>query len=262
MMAVGALGFAVLLETALQPARRAGPRLGGIIVGGGAGRTLVEGHHDVGPDKPLGIDHVFGREHVARAVDVRLETTPLLGEFADTGEREDLKSAAVGQYGSIPSGKTVQAAGFVEDVGAGSQVEMIRIAEDDLRSDLVDQITMEDAYDAADGADRHKNGGLDFAVVGTEHAGPRGTMGVCMFEGESHAFFQESERKFRAFILCSPCGVATFCRNALSGVPSLSFLFSPGRPFPSFQPRPKIPSPPTEPLPSSVTSPSPPRSKP
>ena len=100
-----------------------------------------------------------------------LETAPFFGEFTDAGERKDLKSAAVGQYGAVPPGETVQAAGFVQGLGAGTQVEVVGVAQDDLCADFLDQVAVEHALDAAYGADGHKNGGAYLAVVGTEHAG-------------------------------------------------------------------------------------------
>ncbi len=64
-MAVFGLGLAVTVETTVEPALGQSERLGGIIARRVARRALVEGHHDVGADRTLGVDHAFGREEVA-----------------------------------------------------------------------------------------------------------------------------------------------------------------------------------------------------
>ena len=75
-MAVPGLRLRVSFETAVEPPLGERQRLGGVFARCVAGRALVESHHDVGADRPLGVDHAFGREEVLRAVDVRTEMAP------------------------------------------------------------------------------------------------------------------------------------------------------------------------------------------
>ncbi len=56
--------------------------------------ALVELHLDVGAEQALDLDGALRRQHVARAVDVRLEAHALLADLADLAERHDLEAAA------------------------------------------------------------------------------------------------------------------------------------------------------------------------
>ena len=78
-------GLPVAVEAAVEPALGEGQRAGGVVVGGVAGGAFVESHHDVGADRPLGVDDALGGEEVLRAVDVRAEVASLLLELAAGG---------------------------------------------------------------------------------------------------------------------------------------------------------------------------------
>src|SRR5262249_32644245 len=66
------------------------------------GRTLVEGHQDVGAERLLDGDRPLGGEDVLAPVEVRLEGGALLGDAAVLGQAIDLVAAGVGEDGARP----------------------------------------------------------------------------------------------------------------------------------------------------------------
>ena len=68
---------------------------------------------------------------------MRTEFHAVRFDFADFGEAENLEAAAVGENGLVPVHEFVQPAGGADDVEAGAQIEMIGVAENDLRAHLV-----------------------------------------------------------------------------------------------------------------------------
>ena len=83
----------------------------------------------------------------------------LLGDFAHFTQREHLEAAGVGQDRFIPLGEVVQVAVGFNDIRAGAQPEVERIAQDDFRADLFDRLGRH-ALDRTVGADRHERGGF------------------------------------------------------------------------------------------------------
>src|SRR5690606_38619050 len=72
--------------------------------------TLVECHDDIGTDRPLGVDDVFGGESVPRAINVGGKKHAFLCDLARAPERIHLVPSAVGQDGPVPTVEFVQAA--------------------------------------------------------------------------------------------------------------------------------------------------------
>ena len=126
-------------------------------------RTFVEGHDDVGADFALGLHHGFGRELVSAAVQQALKFHAVFGDVAKILEAPDLESAAVGKHGAVPAHKLLHAARFGNELGAGAQVQVVRIREDNLRMHFV-QIPRRKPLHARKGAHRHKNRRFDCAV--------------------------------------------------------------------------------------------------
>ena len=67
----------------------------------------------------------------------------------------------------------MEAAGLSENVGAGTKVEMVGIAQDDARLYIVAQFAHVDAFHGAAGAYGHENRGGNRAVVGGDYSGAR-----------------------------------------------------------------------------------------
>jgi hypothetical protein len=60
----------------------------------------------------------------------------------------------------------MQTTSFVQDVEAGAQVEVVRIAEDDLGLHIVGKVALLHRLHGASRPDRHENGCFNSAVVG------------------------------------------------------------------------------------------------
>ena len=97
-----------------------------VIVGIG---TFVESHDDVRAEILLNGDGLFGREAMRRAVNVTLEGHTLIVNLAGLRKREDLKAARVGEHGTLPLHELVQAAHIADKFVAGTQIEMIGVAQ-------------------------------------------------------------------------------------------------------------------------------------
>ena len=106
---------------------------------------------------------------MAAAVYMRREGAPLFCDLAPLRQRKHLEPAAVGEYGTVPAGETVQAARLAQGLQTRPQIQVVGIAQDYLGPHILLQIFMINALDAAHGADRHKDGGLYAAVVGGQH---------------------------------------------------------------------------------------------
>ena len=93
----------------------------------------------------------------------------LLLDFAQAGQREHLESAGIGEDRLIPAHELVQPARLFDEVFAGADMQVIRVGEDDLRTDLV-QFARGHALDGRLRAHRHEDRGLDVAVRSMHNA--------------------------------------------------------------------------------------------
>ena len=138
-----------------------------------AGNDVIELHDHVGAEVALDLHHDLGREETARAVDVGLELDALLVDVRSCVEREDLKSAGVGEDRAVPAHERVESAHLAHDLVAGPQVQVIRVREDHRRAHL-DEIVGIERLHRRESADRHERRRLDRPVRRDKNAGPRG----------------------------------------------------------------------------------------
>ena len=200
-MAVFGRGLAVTVETAVEPAFGQGERLGGIIARRVARRALVESHHDVGADRTLRVDHAFGREQMARTVDMGLEMTPLLLKFAAARQREDLKAAAVGEHRPVPGREAVHAARPLENIHTGTQIKVVGVGQDDLGPGFVAHVAVEDTLDGRRRTYGHEDRGLHHAVIGLQFTRPRLRRRVFMLERKFHRCLYNVQKYAKLFII-------------------------------------------------------------
>src|SRR5689334_10317100 len=99
-----------------------------------------------------------------------LEGDAILIDLAVMAEAEDLEAAAIGEHRTAPAYEAMQAAELLYEVGAGAQVEMISVAQDDSGLEGF-QFVRRDRFDAGLGAHGHEHGGFEVAVRGGEDAG-------------------------------------------------------------------------------------------
>ena len=157
---------------ALQPAGSALAAVLGVIMLSGVLYTLVKGHGDGGTEICLDL-HTFLRTHEdAVAVEVRGKGHALLGDLAQLCQTEYLKSAAVGQDRPVPAGKPVQAAHIRYQLVAGTQMQMVGIAQHDLRADILQILRRQAALDGTGGSNVLEGRGLHRAVHGFELTPP------------------------------------------------------------------------------------------
>ena len=98
------------------------------------------------------------------------ELDPILFDLAEPFEREDLEPARVGQHRPVPGGEPVQPAERLDHLFAGAQMQVVGVAEDDLRAGAANLVRMQTAHRSV-GADRHERGRLHDAVGQREAAG-------------------------------------------------------------------------------------------
>ena len=103
--------------------------------------------------------------------------TPVVVDLEQrVAEREDLEAARIGQDRAVPAGEGVQPAELGDHVVAGPEVQVVGVAEDDLRADRAQLVRVE-ALDRPLRADRHERGRPHFAVRGAKDPGAGGAVG-------------------------------------------------------------------------------------
>ncbi len=147
------------------------------------GRTHVQNHRDIRADCALDVQHLLGREVVRGAVNVAADHHPLVRDLADRRQAEHLISPAVGEDGAIPAHQPAQAPGRLEDFRSGTQIQVIRVCQNQAEADVPDLLGGH-GFDRALSCDGHEGGRLDDAVRGGQAAAARRTGWVprCHFE--------------------------------------------------------------------------------
>ena len=186
-----------LVAAAVEPAHR--PRAGLLDVPplGDRRRAFVERHRDRGGELGLDAHAALGRHKDARAVHMRGEGDPLLGDVAELRERKDLKPAAVGEDGPVPVEEAVQAAELIDQILARPDVQMVGVGKLHLTADFPQIVGRNAALDGRGGADVHKDRRLDVAVDGVQPSAPRAALGRDAVEG-AHTVFLICQNIFRS----------------------------------------------------------------
>ena len=117
----------MILLAPVEPVQRNLHRLFGLSVVGAVLAANIESHDNVRTERVLYLHRNFRRDKVPAAVDMRVERNALFGNFSDTGKRENLKSAAVGQNRLIPRHKLMQSARFLDQLVPGAHVQVIGV---------------------------------------------------------------------------------------------------------------------------------------
>ena len=108
---------------------------------------------------------------------------PVLGDGPARAQAEDLVAAAVGEHRPRPADEAVQAAAPGDELVAGPQVEVIGVAQDDFRAEVL-EVPRREGLDRPARADRHERRRLHVAVGGPQHAAPRRSVAVRHVERE------------------------------------------------------------------------------
>src|SRR5207302_4865910 len=100
----------------------------------------------------------FRAEKMRGAVQVRTECDAFLGDFAEFAEAEDLKSARVGEDRAPPGHESMQPAELPYRADPRPQIQVIRIAENDLRAQLFERV-LRDSFYRRHSSHRHEHRG-------------------------------------------------------------------------------------------------------
>ena len=155
----------------------------GVVIGVG---TFVECHDDVRAEIFLNRNGFFRREAMRRTVNVTLEGHAVVVDLASLREREHLKAARVGEHGTSPLHELVQAAHVAHEFVAGTQVEMIGVAQHERGVDVLEMLRCEGFYSGlrADGREDRRE---EVAVRRGENPRARAIVFGGDLEGEHRA---------------------------------------------------------------------------
>src|SRR5262245_6978111 len=120
----------MLLPASRQPPQRPLHPLLGQLPRRAAGDHVVERHRDIGAEVPLDLGSALGSEPAPGAIHVAPELDPALRDGAELLQAEDLEAAAVGEHRPLPAGEAMQPAHVADDGLAGTEMEMVAVAED------------------------------------------------------------------------------------------------------------------------------------
>ena len=165
------------LLAAVRPAGGSGERPFDLFPGGGIGGALVEAHHDVAAERLLDLHGRLRAEEMGRTVDMGLKSRPLFRDPPQGAEAEDLESAAVGQNGAGPVHEPVQPSQIGDQAVSRPQIEMVRVAEDDVRPEVADLLRRQPLHGALR-ADRHEGRRSHIAVRRSDCPHPGCAAGV------------------------------------------------------------------------------------
>ena len=159
----------VRVLAALRPAVRALHRVDRVFPVGRIRRALVKAHRDIRAEALLHVHDRFRRKEVLAAVDMGAEHHAVFLNIVDLRKRKHLKSAAVGQNRAIPVHEFVQAACLLHELVPGPKIEVVRVAEDDVRAH-VHEVARGHRLDGRLRADGHEDRRFDVSVRGVQHA--------------------------------------------------------------------------------------------
>ena len=109
---------------------------------------MVKLHCHVRAQGPLDLDGALGGDRPEAAVDVAAELDAVLGDLAQGLEGEDLEAAGVGEHRAVPCREAVQAAEGLDHFLAGTEVQVVGVAQHDLRAGAADVVGMQAAHGA------------------------------------------------------------------------------------------------------------------
>src|SRR5713101_3526497 len=112
-----------------------------------------------------------------RSVQVGSEASAFLGDRSSLRKTEDLISAAVSQDRLVPPDESVQASAPDDQVVAGSQIQMVGVAQQDFGADRL-EVLVGYALDRALRPPRHECGSRHAAMRGGHDAAACAAVGV------------------------------------------------------------------------------------
>ena len=120
---------------AFRPGEGEVKALVGIRMAAGMRGAFVEQHDDVRAQVALDFHRGLGADEGRGAVEVVLETDAFGGDFAELREGENLVAATVREDRAVPAHEAVKAAEAGDEFFARADMEVVGVAEDDLRAE-------------------------------------------------------------------------------------------------------------------------------
>jgi hypothetical protein len=160
------------LRAGVRPEAGQSHRLLELAAGRVGGRADVEAHRDVGAELGLRAGGQLRCQARRVAVVDRAEGDAVVVQAEDrVAEREDLEAAGVGQDRAVPAHEGVQPAELGDRLRAGTEVQVVGVAEQDLGAEVA-QLAGVDALDRGLGADGHEGRRAQLTVRRREHSRP------------------------------------------------------------------------------------------
>ena len=141
--------------------------------------TVVKGHGDVRAEFALDLHGFFGAQEQRGPVEVRSEFNAMRPDLANLGEAEHLESATVGQDGLLPVHETMQPACRVDDLHARPDVQMVGVAQNDLRAHLL-QFAGINGLHRRLSAHGHEHGRVNHTMLGAQPPETRFGTGISL----------------------------------------------------------------------------------
>ena len=141
------------------------------VIIAGIGAAHVKGHRNVRSKRLLDVHGRLRADEMLGSVNVALEGHSFLLDGANARQRKHLESAAVCKNRLMPIHEVVQPARFSDQLLARAQVQVIRVAEQNLRADLF-HFPGRHGLHRGRRAHRHINRRLNIAVGRMQHAQP------------------------------------------------------------------------------------------
>ena len=111
-----------------------------------------------------------------------------------------MEASAVGEHGSRKAIKLVQPTRCFEYFQSGTQIEVVGIAQDDLRFHLVQNFMGVYAFHCAQRADRHKYRRLNLPMIGGDQSGTCLAACVVVLQFKKATFFAPSGTKGKVIL--------------------------------------------------------------
>jgi len=150
---------------------------------------VVQHHGNVASEFLLDSNRILGAQMDGGAIEVRFEGCSIFGDAIHGTERKNLKAAAIGQDGAVPTHEPMQPTKFCDQIASGAQRKVIGVPEQDIGPGS-DHLVDGQPLDRPLSPDRHKGRGLDDSVWQMKLATPRGSRWIA---------FQKFERERRRF---------------------------------------------------------------
>src|SRR5438552_712548 len=103
-----------------------------------------------------------------RAINMRLESDPILVNLAVVAEAEHLKAATIREQRAVPGHEAMQPTKLLYRISAGPQIKMVSIPQDYRRVESL-QLVRRQRFDAGLRAHRHKHRRLNLTMRSTQY---------------------------------------------------------------------------------------------